>query len=133
MTERELVLDTSFLLGIFEKKVPVSLSHLLDLVPGARLVTLTSCLGELRAKAEERDPAARSVLSSLSALGVEVRESSGPADEAIVEYSSARAGSRVVVTLDNALKNRCLERGVPVVYLRAGKRLILEDPAKFRP
>ncbi len=133
MTERELVLDTSFLLGIFEKKVPVSLSHLFDLVPGARLVTLTSCLEELRIKAEERDPAARSVLSSLPALKIEVRESSGPADEAIVKYSSTGSGSRVVVTLDNALKNRCLERGVPVVYLRAGKRLVLEDPAKFRP
>ncbi len=133
MTQRELVLDTSFLLGIFEKKIPLSLSHLLDLIPRARLVTLSSCLEELRVKAEDGDPAARSALNSLSGMGIQVRESAGPADEAILEYSSSGAGSRVVVTLDNALKNRCLERGVPVVYLRAGKRLVLEDPAKFRP
>jgi len=132
LTERELVLDTSFLLGIFEKKIPISLSHLMDLVPGAALVTLSPCLEELREKAGSGSPAARAALNSLSEIGVAVREAEELADEAIVEYASAGPGRRVVVTLDNALKNRCLERGVPVVYLRAGKRLVLEDPAKFR-
>ena len=130
MGKKELVLDTSFLLGIFEKKRPLSVSHVLELVPSADLVTLTPCVAELELKAKEGNVIAKRALQALEELGVRIVEAQGPADDALIEYAST--GSKIVVTLDNALKSRCLERGIPVIYLRAGKKFVLEGLALFR-
>ena len=35
------------------------------------------------------------------------------------------------MTLDLELKGRALDEGIPAIYLRAGKRLVLDDPLRL--
>ncbi|RLG47928.1 MAG: hypothetical protein DRO06_02140 [Thermoproteota archaeon] len=126
---REAVLDTSFLLGIFEKERALSLEDVKRLL-GRRvvMVTLRPCVEEARALASWE---ARALLGSLSSLGVQVRDSPlSEGDRALLEYVSEEPDRRVLVTLDLGLRKAALERGLSVVSLRAGKRLILEEPGR---
>ncbi|RLG42381.1 MAG: hypothetical protein DRO05_01330 [Thermoproteota archaeon] len=129
---RELVVDSSVLFAIFEKDVPIDLSTIIDLVHPSRTVILTSCLREIERKMLSGSPReksiARSIINMIEKLGLEIEEAKSEiCDEAITSYCSGRENV-VVATLDNELKSKLLAKGVGVIYLRAGKRPILEVP-----
>jgi rRNA-processing protein FCF1 len=128
-----LLIDTSVLFAVFEKEVPIDLSSIIDLVHPRRIAVLSQCLKEIERKMKcgsirERS-VARSVISTMEELGIDEIEVEGPdtCDEAIISYCKGRRDV-VVATLDNELKNRLLKDGVSVIYLRAGKKPVLEGP-----
>ena len=126
---KEAVLDTSFLLGIFEKERALSLEDVKRLL-GQRvvMVTLRPCVEEARTLANWK---ARALLGNISSLGIQVRDSPfSEGDRALLEYVSEEPDRRVLVTLDLGLRRAALERGLSVISLRAGKRLILEEPGR---
>ena len=129
---RKLVVDSSVLFAIFEKDVPIDLSSIIDLVRPSRIVILTPCLREIERKMLSGSPReksiARSIINIIEKLGLEIEEDKSEiCDEAIISYCDGKRNV-VVATLDNELKNRLLAKGVGVIYLRAGKRPILEIP-----
>ncbi len=129
---RLLVLDSSVLFAIFEKDVPIDLSSIIDLVHPKRMVVLSSCLMEIEHKMASGSPRersiARSIIATISKLGIEEEEHELEAcDEAIISYCRGKR-KVVVATLDNELKNRLLKEGIAVIYLRAGKKTVLEEP-----
>ncbi len=120
------MLDTSIIACSLKKEVKISLSEISQLVGyNPKFVVLEECVKELQ-KLCKKEP----VINFLSKLGVEIIQSErkhATADEAILDF--ARSERVIVATLDRKLKNRLLEMRVPVIYLRAGKKLVLDDPS----
>lgn len=136
---RHLLVDSSVLYAIFAGEVSFSFSDLAETAGlPQRVLMLEKCIEELEKMSNEREGRARktieAIFSNLEAMGIGVVESENPetqmgmdCDSAILAYCRSRKGSIVVATLDVDLKNRLLGEGIPVIYLRAGKRLILEE------
>jgi len=127
-----LVLDSSVLFAIFEKDVPINLSSIIDLVHPNRTIILSSCLKEIEGKMTSssfRDRSiAQSIISTINKLGIEKEEHKlEVCDEAIISYCRGKRNV-VVATLDNELKNRLLKEGIAVIYIRAGKKTVFEEP-----
>jgi len=120
-------LDSSFLLGITE--LSVGMEELISIYPKAELLTTRSVIRELEGLAE-RKRRARVAIEVVREYGVRVLEEfDSEADEDIVR--AAKELGCAVVTFDLKLKNELLKEGVAVVYLRAKKKLVLEDPSKL--
>jgi rRNA-processing protein FCF1 len=124
---RRVLLDSSFLLGITE--LSVGMEELISIYPKAELITTKSVIRELE-KLAERKRGAKVAMEVVRGYGVRVLEEfDREADEDIVR--AAKELGCAVATFDLELKNKLLREGIPVVYLRAKKKLILEDPSKL--
>ncbi len=124
---RRILLDSSFLLGITE--LSIGMEELLSIYPRAELLTTRSVMRELEELAG-RKRRARVSMEVVRKYGVKVLEGfDGEADEDIVR--AAKELGCAVATFDLKLKNELLREGVAVVYLRAKKKLVLEDPSKL--
>ncbi|MCD6348558.1 MAG: hypothetical protein J7L91_02925 [Candidatus Korarchaeota archaeon] len=131
MTERYLILDASFLMALGDLMF-LSLEDLLRLYPKASFVTTKSVVKELENLiGSRRRVQARISLEILSKYGVRVFEDyDGEADYDLLELAM-KLKNAAVVTFDLELKERLLRIGIPVIYLRAGKKLVLDDPLKL--
>jgi len=118
---RLVLIDSSFLVGMIQRKRKINLDEAIELVGPSKLITLRECVEEIMRKIPDQR-----ILPFLEKLGIEVVDSGlkGDVDDLIVEF--AGKNKAIVLTLDLGLKRRLVERGIPVIYLRAGKRLILE-------
>jgi len=118
---RLVLIDSSFLMGMIQRKRKINLDEAIELVGPSKLITLRECVEEIMRKIPDQR-----ILPFLEKLGIEVVDSGlkGDVDDLIVEF--AGKNKAIVLTLDLGLKRRLVERGIPVIYLRAGKRLILE-------
>ncbi|MCS7103673.1 MAG: hypothetical protein NZ992_07335 [Candidatus Korarchaeum sp.] len=121
---RKLLLDSSFLLGLTE--FSISMEDLLSLYPKAELLTTASVVSELSSLADRR---ARVALEVLRRYEVRVLSYLSDADSDLL--MAAKELGCTVATLDLELRRRLLEDGVAVVYLRAGKKLVLDEPSKL--
>ncbi len=119
---RKIILDTSFLLASLEKPGPVSFRDLEEIRPGFSLVMPAECYEELVAKVGSAK--ASDLISKLSIEVIEVGAQTSP-DDAVVALARRTPGA-AVATLDVELKNRLRSEGIPVIYLRSGKRLETE-------
>ena len=124
---RKLLIDSSFLLGLME--LPMSMEELISLYPKATLLTTASVFNELN-KIARSDRRARVALEILRNYGVKVLQSysSNPDDDLL---RAAKELNCAVVTLDLELRRKLLEQGITVIYLRAGKKLVIDDPSKL--
>ncbi|HDI73612.1 MAG TPA: hypothetical protein ENF57_01215 [Candidatus Korarchaeota archaeon] len=131
MAERYLILDTSFLMALGDLRF-LSLEDLLRLYPKASFVTTKSVVKELENLiGSRRRVQARISLEILSKYGVRVFEDyDGEADDDVLELAM-KLKNAAVATFDLELKERLLRMGIPVIYLRAGKKLVLDDPLKL--
>jgi len=131
LAERYLILDTSFLMALGDLRF-LSLEDLLRLYPKASFVTTKSVVKELENLiGSRRRVQARISLEILSKYGVRVFEDyDGEADDDVLELAM-KLKNAAVATFDLELKERLLRMGIPVIYLRAGKKLVLDDPLKL--
>ncbi len=122
---RRLLLDSSFLLALTE--LSLSMEDLLSLYPRAELLTTASVVREISGLSDRR---ARVALEVVRSYGVRILEAySGDADSDLLR--AAREQGCAVATLDLELRKRLLEEGVAVIYLRAGKKLVMDDPSRL--
>ena len=126
-----MILDASFLMALGDLMF-LSLEDLLRLYPKASFVTTKSVVKELENLiGSRRRVQARISLEILSKYGVRVFEDyDGEADDDVLELAM-KLKNAAVVTFDLELKERLLRIGIPVIYLRAGKKLVLDDPLKL--
>ncbi|RDD53241.1 MAG: hypothetical protein BA066_05455 [Candidatus Korarchaeota archaeon NZ13-K] len=121
---RRLLLDASFLMALTE--LTLSMEDLLALYPRAELLTTASVVEELRSAGRR----ARVALEVLRSYGVKILSSeSDDADDDLLRCAK-RMGC-AVATLDLELRRRLLKEGITVIYLRAGKKLVVDDPSKL--
>ncbi len=127
---RYIVLDTSFLMALTELRF-LSLSDLRKFYPNAKLITTKSVVKELESfLGGGRRVSASVALQVIERHGIIVDEKyRGEADEDLIAL--AKELGAVVVTFDLKLKERLLREGIPVIYLRAGKKLVLDDPLRL--
>ncbi len=127
---RYIILDTSFLMALAELRF-LSLSDLTRFYPNARLITTRSVIKELESFLKGKRRVSASVaLQVIERHGVLVEEGyGGEADEDLIALAKELGG--VVATFDLELKERLLSEGIPVIYLRAGKKLVLDDPLRL--
>lgn len=127
---RYLVLDTSFLMALSELR-SLSLKDVERLYPDAILVTTGSVISELRELLRRKRKVSASVaIQVVEKHNIKVfEEYRGNADDDIVKL--ARKVGATVVTFDLELRRRLLREGIPVIYLRAGRKLVLEDPLRL--
>ncbi len=116
---RAVVLDTNALLMPFEAKLNLDL-ELRRLLGDCRVVVPGPMLGELKRCGAKHSKAAIALARKYEIIPT---ESSG--DEAIMEL--ARKLGAYVVTNDKELRSRLRAEGIPLVYLRSGTHVILED------
>ncbi len=130
MNSRYIVLDTSFLMALTELRF-LSLGDLRKFYPNARLITTKSVVKELESFLKGKRRIAASVaLQVIEKHGISVDgRYCGEADDDIMAL--AKELGAVVATFDLELKERLLKEGVPVIYLRAGKKLVLDDPLRL--
>ena len=132
LKDRYIVLDTSFLMALSEKK-SISLDDLFRLYPKAKLVTTKSVISEIKGHLDgKRRSQARISLEIVERYNIGIFEDyDGSADEDVLKLSKELGKGAVVVTFDLELKERLLDLGIPVIYLRAGKKLVFEDPLRL--
>ncbi len=126
MRIKRIILDTSFLLALAQMK-GVSLHQIKERFPRAEIITVSQVLEELRKLEGKRfgTGVAREVLRGVKVIHVEGYDS---ADDAVLSLSEGLK-EVAVVTFDLGLRKRLVERGIPVIYLRSRKKLLIDHPA----
>ncbi len=109
----------------------ISLEEVLRLYPKATLATTKSVMRELNEFLKgKRRIQARISIEILERYKVEIfEEYDDEADNDLLALAKELGGA--VATFDLELKERLLKEGIPVIYLRAGKKLVLDDPLRL--
>ncbi len=112
-----ILLDTNFILAPFNLGVDV-FHELRTKFPGKKLATVPQVKKELA-----RLPGGKAGLQLLDRESVGTVGAEGFADDALLEAAEREKG--IVATNDAELKKRCLEEGVPVIFIRGKNRIEL--------
>jgi len=126
------VADTNFLLAPFQFRF--NLEYELERVLGGyKIVVPKRVLNELKSLAgmRTRDSiAARNVLEMIEKKGLEIVDfNKNKADDEIIE--AAKAFNGIVATNDRELKARALKEGIPCLFVREKKYLVLVYPRSY--
>ncbi|HDJ51503.1 MAG TPA: PIN domain-containing protein [Thermoprotei archaeon] len=126
------VADTNFLLAPFQFRF--NLEYELERVLGGyKIVIPKRVLNELKSLAgmRTRDSiAARNVLEMIEKKGLEIVDfNKNKADDEIIE--AAKAFNGIVATNDRELKARALKEGIPCLFVREKKYLVLVYPRSY--
>ncbi|MEM4699463.1 MAG: hypothetical protein QXT74_00755 [Candidatus Nezhaarchaeales archaeon] len=126
----KVALDSNFLILPMVRRINLASELNRLLAVNYELIVPRCVVEELSSLADRGSPAerrrARFALRLIDELKAEVVDTPRGAgvDDAILQGASACGW--VVATNDAKLRSRLKERGVPVIYLRGGKRLVLE-------
>jgi rRNA-processing protein FCF1 len=124
---KDVLLDTNFLLLPHTHHLDV-FSELERVIPEEhRLLVLSGTLKELTVLSSggsESAVAARVALALLERKKVEVLESEGNVDEALLSYSQEHKNA-VVCTNDRNLKKKLKEKRTPIISLRGSDTLVM--------
>ncbi|HIJ00579.1 MAG: uncharacterized protein PWQ88_809 [Candidatus Methanomethylophilaceae archaeon] len=116
---RTVVLDANALLMPFELNINLDL-ELQRLIGDHRTVVPGPIVGELKRCGARQSGAALALARKYDIIPV---SSSG--DDAVIDL--ARELHAYVVTNDKELRSRLRKEGIPLIYLRSGHHLVLED------
>ncbi len=119
---RDILLDTNFLVAPFQ--INVSIFEEIDQkYPGNRIFTLDLVVEE--SKSIEGGKYGSLVEKLIKSEDIEVlkTEGNGFVDDLLVDLSN----EFLIATNDKELKNRILETGSPVMYIRSSSHLVVEN------
>ncbi len=117
---KTVVLDTNALMMPFQFGVDPE-TEVSRIFGAARIVVLSSIIGELNRLAEKK-PEARAALRYAERFEVVETDMSG--DDSVVEMASKLDAA--VVTNDAGLRRRLRDRGITVLYMREKNRLAVD-------
>jgi len=117
---KTVILDTNALMMPFQFGVDPE-AEIARIFGVARIVTLSSMLGELQRLAEKR-PEARAALRYAERFDALNTEKGG--DDSLIEMAEKLEAA--VVTNDRGLRKRLRERGITVLYMREKKGLAVD-------
>jgi len=119
------ILDTNAFFLPFQFKINLD-SELERIVGSHEYLVPGSVVSELHGLLKGSEPKAREAVALYKHLSPEVVEVVGPADSAVIELAQERNGA--VLTQDSLVRKKALSAGVPVIFLRSGKHLVLQRP-----
>lgn len=119
---RDILLDTNFLVAPFQIKVSI-FEEIDQKYPGNRVFTLDLVVEE--SKSIEDGKYGNLVEKLIESENIEVLETEGNGfvDDLLVDLSE----EFLIATNDKELKNRILENGNPVMYIRSSSHLVVEN------
>ncbi|MBR4504263.1 MAG: twitching motility protein PilT [Candidatus Methanomethylophilaceae archaeon] len=116
---QSVVLDTNALLMPFEVRINLDLA-LRDLLGEARILVPGPLIGELK---HLKHRYARAALMLARRYEIIPTEASG--DDSVIELALKEGA--YVVTNDKELRRRLRKESVPIIFLRSGRHLVLDD------
>jgi len=131
---RVVVADTNFLLSPFQFRYNMEY-ELLRILGSYKIVVPKRVLNELKSLAGNKKKikdaiAARNALEMIEKKGFEIVDfNKNRADDEIIEAAKALNG--IVATNDKILKSRALKEGIPCIFLREKKYLVLVYPTDY--
>ena len=119
---RDILLDTNFLVAPFQLNVAI-FEEMDEKYPGNRVYTVDLVMDE--AKSIESGKYGGHVEKLVESEDIEVLETEGNGfvDDLLVDLSD----EFLVATNDKELKNRILDEGRPVMYIRSSSHLVVEN------
>lgn len=116
------LLDTNFLTIPEEKKIDI-FEEIRKKIPKAQFVILKSIKKELKKLDSKPSNVALQLIKRKKVKIVELnkKEETKTTDDEIVEYG--KRNNVFVATNDKELKERCLEKNIPIIYLRSSKKI----------
>ncbi len=119
---RDILLDTNFLVAPFQLNVAI-FEEMDEKYPGNRVYTVDLVMDE--AKSIESGKYGGLVEKLVESEDIEVLETEGNGfvDDLLVDLSD----EFLVATNDKELKNRILDEGRPVMYIRSSSHLVVEN------
>ena len=119
---RDILLDTNFLVAPFQLNVAI-FEEIDEKYPGNRVYTVDLVMDE--AKSIESGKYGGLVEKLVESEDIEVLETEGNGfvDDLLVDLSD----EFLVATNDKELKNRILDEGRPVMYIRSSSHLVVEN------
>ncbi len=125
--KKPLILDSSLLIAMAEKR-NLSLDRVFeDVLCDFKLATTASVVEELREMASGKGSRALKARVALTIAGkLKIFDSiSKDADTDVIEVAAKLGG--VVATCDLELRRKAMRKRVPTLYLRGGKRLMIDN------
>lgn len=118
-----MILDTNAFYLPFQFNINLD-SELERVVGSYDYLVPNTVVSELEGLLKGREPKSREAMSLYDHISPEVVEVMGPADHAVIELAQERNGA--VLTQDSLVRKKALAAGVPVIFLRSGKHLVLQ-------
>ncbi len=119
---RDILLDTNFLVAPFQINISI-FQEMDEKYPGNQVYTVDLVMDE--AKSIENGKYGGLVEKLVEAEDIEVLETEGNGfvDDLLVDLSD----EFLIATNDKELKNRILDKGRPVMYIRSSSHLVVEN------
>lgn len=114
----KVVIDTNAFASIQQFKIDL-LEEIKKEIPDAEIITIKSVIEELKNIKDKK--AARYALELIKKEDIKTYEESGKTDDAILSF--ALKNNAIVATNDKELKRRCIEKDIPVVYMRSKQKI----------
>ncbi|RLG21931.1 hypothetical protein DRN74_00790 [Candidatus Micrarchaeota archaeon] len=118
----KVILDSNCLMMLTEFKINIY-DEIKKLIPDAEFITSAEVVAELE---KINNLHAKVALSSISSEEVRIEKMGRPVDDALIKY--AKENNAVLCSNDKELRRKALKRGVPVIFMRAKKKLDIIRP-----
>lgn len=119
---RDVLLDTNFLTAPFQMNVSI-FEEIDEKYPGNRVFTLDRVIEEAKSIEDGKYGGLIEKLVETEDIQVLETEGNGFVDDLLVELSD----EFLIATNDRELKNRILDKGRPVMYIRSESHLVVEN------
>ncbi len=116
----KIVLDTNFLLIPETKKIDI-FKKIKEKKPKSKFIILKSVEKELQKMKTRESKIALQIIKQKKLQTHEVETNKKHTDDIIIEY--AEKENAEVATNDKELKKRCINKKIPIIYLRSGKKI----------
>lgn len=115
----KVILDTNFLVIPEEKKIDI-FEEIKKKEPKTKFITLKAVEEELKKMNTKASKIGRELLKKKEIKVIDTGKDEHT-DDLILEYANKE--KTAVATNDKELKKRCIERDIPVIYLRSSKKI----------
>jgi len=115
----KVIIDTNAFAMIKQFKIDL-IEEIKKQVPNAEIITIKQVINELKNIKDKT--ASKYALALIEKEKIKKYEApQGKTDEAIIKF--AEKNKAAVATNDKELKKKCIEKGIPVIYMRQKKKL----------
>ena len=114
----KVVIDTNAFAMIEQFKIDL-INEIKKEIPNAEIITIKSVINELKNIKDKK--AARYALSLIEKEKIKSYEEPGKTDDAILNFAIKQKA--VVATNDKELKKRCIEKKIPIIYMRKKQKI----------
>lgn len=114
----KVIIDTNAFAMIEQFKIDL-LNEIKKEIPNAEIITIKQVINELKNIKDKK--AAKYALSLIEKEKIKTYEEQGKTDDAILNFALKQKAC--VATNDKELKKRCIEKKIPIIYMRKKQKI----------